>query len=573
MPLVIALAWTFVAFPAVCSAQEECAGDCPVAAGSKGLLQVHQVTSLHEDEPTSVCVVQDGRCFDMTMEPSWDEVHPDDKELMEGMTELQEDESVHTFSSEQVELVVTRSGEDLRWLNALPQLPATVYNRGGPDSLLPRNRSNLRIVHQDNVGREDEAMLRHIVQRYDSLPDITVFLQGWPFGHCPGLLRSVRRAVSAMLDKSKLALLAGSGGSVDGLIPLSGTFWQYNVPEGKVGLAREIAESHSDTSANAKLRAIASYSDLCSKVLGGAECPGLQWTSEGAQWAVSRDRIRSTAKHIYQEGLSLGEGFESKYRGLVYEALWPVLWDAKDWKPTKVRDVPQVAWAFKRARSLDSHCLGDNGKRSLLFSCRDRPEFCERRRQMEGELSQDFQAQRSSYQVSLLGEPWQVMVEIENVIWGDATWVPKSESGPPLQKLPTFVPKVIAAEGGLLQLKPTESGSNGNFSGADKEPVAWAVEAQGKSLLFTTQASSGETLYLGCGSAGNAKLTPQKFMWQQFPQMDGWISLKSTQGNSFLTVPRDQLGTAQLRCEPRQAGRLRDATFLLRLLEQQQPAV
>ena len=73
------------------------------------------------------------------------------------------------------ELVVARYREDTRWLRRVPKaFRVTVYDKdhhaGSPNPL-------------PNVGREAHTYLHHIIARYDSLADVTVFSQGKPFDH------------------------------------------------------------------------------------------------------------------------------------------------------------------------------------------------------------------------------------------------------------------------------------------------------------------------------------------------------------------------------------------------------
>merc|ERR1712048_1193938 len=49
--------------------------------------------------------------------------------------------------------------------------------------------------------------------------------------------------------------------------------------------------------------------------------------------AVSAERIRSTPKEVYEQALTLTEGSQGKLRGLVLEALWPLLWGEPSWAP------------------------------------------------------------------------------------------------------------------------------------------------------------------------------------------------------------------------------------------------
>lgn len=75
------------------------------------------------------------------------------------------------FQKPQAEFVVTRFNESLEWLGGLEHL-ATVYNKG--DTTTPPFTQ----IMTPNFGAGLETMLRHIITRYDSLADITMFCQG-----------------------------------------------------------------------------------------------------------------------------------------------------------------------------------------------------------------------------------------------------------------------------------------------------------------------------------------------------------------------------------------------------------
>lgn len=77
-----------------------------------------------------------------------------------------------------VEAVVSAYREDLSWLRQLP-LPVTsnnttIYSKH-PDTAVFDGKQSIALP---NVGRCDHTYLYHIVQRYDSLPDITLFMTG-----------------------------------------------------------------------------------------------------------------------------------------------------------------------------------------------------------------------------------------------------------------------------------------------------------------------------------------------------------------------------------------------------------
>lgn len=89
-----------------------------------------------------------------------------------------------------LELVVARYQEDLAWLRRVPRsVRVTVYDKGGGT---PGART------LPNLGRESHTYLHHLVERYDSLADWTVFCQGRPFDHVPDFHRRLRALATGM---------------------------------------------------------------------------------------------------------------------------------------------------------------------------------------------------------------------------------------------------------------------------------------------------------------------------------------------------------------------------------------
>ena len=83
------------------------------------------------------------------------------------------------FSEKRVEIVVARYNENLEWLKAEPfnKYDVIIYNKGDNESF--EKPSNVkRGVNLKNVGRESHTYLQHIIQNYDNLSDITIFLPG-----------------------------------------------------------------------------------------------------------------------------------------------------------------------------------------------------------------------------------------------------------------------------------------------------------------------------------------------------------------------------------------------------------
>ena len=86
-----------------------------------------------------------------------------------------------------IQLVVARYTEDLSWLRKRPaNLTVTVYDKS-PDA-----SGGEQAILLPNVGREAHTYLHHIISRYDSLAEWTVFCQGKPFDHAYDFKKKLR---------------------------------------------------------------------------------------------------------------------------------------------------------------------------------------------------------------------------------------------------------------------------------------------------------------------------------------------------------------------------------------------
>ena len=77
-----------------------------------------------------------------------------------------------------IEIVVSRFNEDLNWLNEYPfsKYPVILYNKGLNNNYNIHNmKKSIKLL---NVGRESHTYLYHIINNYDNLADITIFLPG-----------------------------------------------------------------------------------------------------------------------------------------------------------------------------------------------------------------------------------------------------------------------------------------------------------------------------------------------------------------------------------------------------------
>ena len=83
---------------------------------------------------------------------------------------------VRYAGNQDIEVVVSRYNEDLRWLQK-PEFDGvriTVYNKGPKEPNTYGRRC--KVINLPNVGRCDHTYLHHIISNYGNLADVTVFL-------------------------------------------------------------------------------------------------------------------------------------------------------------------------------------------------------------------------------------------------------------------------------------------------------------------------------------------------------------------------------------------------------------
>lgn len=80
-------------------------------------------------------------------------------------------------------IVLATHKEDLAWLKYLPterDYDVVVSNSSGPNFQCPRAD---RVIRRENFGREAGHYLHYIIENYDNLPEVIVFMQGDPWPH------------------------------------------------------------------------------------------------------------------------------------------------------------------------------------------------------------------------------------------------------------------------------------------------------------------------------------------------------------------------------------------------------
>lgn len=95
-----------------------------------------------------------------------------------------------------IQLVVARFNENLDWLLILKNLDIVIYNKGEENiDYIKYNLNNLNIkceiINIPNIGREGSTYIDHIINNYKKLYNYTIFVQAFPFDHCPNIYSKI----------------------------------------------------------------------------------------------------------------------------------------------------------------------------------------------------------------------------------------------------------------------------------------------------------------------------------------------------------------------------------------------
>jgi hypothetical protein len=215
-----------------------------------------------------------------------------------------------------MELVVARYEENLNWLRRVPgEFTITVYDKSTSPAL---NATSL-----PNIGREAHTYLHHIVARYDSLPDLTVFCQGKPFDHAYDFHHTLRALASGEKRVENFFWLGhiADTDSADGVL-----FRNWSKNEDGRGL--DLNGFH--------------------RTLLGEDGPREYAFLLGGQFIAARECIRRQSKEFYQCALQLSVDFPDAAH--CYERIWDRVFSEAE--STRTRMDGEKTRYFKRIKRL-----------------------------------------------------------------------------------------------------------------------------------------------------------------------------------------------------------------------------
>ena len=174
--------------------------------------------------------------------------------------------------------IISQYQENVNWTEDL-KIPIIIYNKFN-DKDLP------------NIGRDLHTYAHYIAANYDTLADLTFFLQGNPFDHCKNILQIIQETET--IDFLPLT-------DIYRLVHKSGLPYHASLPLDSI------------------------YYELTGKRL-----PTLITFISGAMFAASKEKIRSQPRRMYQRMVEMVT--EHPYYPHIFERLIAILIDGKKWE-------------------------------------------------------------------------------------------------------------------------------------------------------------------------------------------------------------------------------------------------
>lgn len=226
-----------------------------------------------------------------------------------------------TITRPDFEVVIARYKEDYSWIEKeFPTQKVTLYNKGEDIFGLP---SNITVINGvQNTGREVYPYMMHVVNNYDTLKDMVVFLQGWPYDHNGRAILDTLKADTIEVEPYAFSLLGPSikqdtpTFSRGTLIPSSRTRMNY------IGSLMKEGEYKDDNKELVSPDANAFDSNVLKKSFSLDQEIGLVYT---AQFGVLKENIHKHSKEHYQQ--IIDNGGMTKYINAAEAFYLEGIWD------------------------------------------------------------------------------------------------------------------------------------------------------------------------------------------------------------------------------------------------------
>ena len=196
-------------------------------------------------------------------------------------------------------IILSRYNEDISWVYSYKNFKIVIYNKG------EKLTDNVNIINLKNVGRESHTWLYHIVENYDNLDDINIFLQG----------RIDDLGCKVFQDLNKYIYAINKNGFAASRYGLLGPMhWKWNVGIDKDKRYKQEWINNEISRSEIGFRAFA-------KSLF-PEIPYFVATSYGGCFAIKKNLILKYKKSFYLKLLNILSQHKNPIEGHYMERLW-----------------------------------------------------------------------------------------------------------------------------------------------------------------------------------------------------------------------------------------------------------
>jgi hypothetical protein len=233
--------------------------------------------------------------------------------ILVGLIALGLKKTKESFESN-IEIVVSRYNEDLEWLkNKKFRYPVTIYNKGNNDNFY--KPKGCKVIQLPNVGREGHTYLYYILNNYNNLPDLTVFL--------PGSSDDKRKInwVNKVMNKIKKEKKTTFPGQEHGDIKTK--FYNFKLDDWE-------STHKSNNKANSEKKLFPSNIRPFGKWYEAHFDKNVNYSGYGGIFAVSNTHIKQYSKQYYKNLLKELEVSSNPEVGHYFERAWVAIFGVTD---------------------------------------------------------------------------------------------------------------------------------------------------------------------------------------------------------------------------------------------------
>jgi hypothetical protein len=213
-------------------------------------------------------------------------------------------------------IVVSRYNENLSWIVEPPfnEFKYIVYNKGVNDDFLKNNV--IQVINLPNVGRCDHTYLYHIIQQYDNLADVTIFLPG--SADMPYKIEKAKQQVREVEKNGNTVFIGSRHNNV------RTDLYDFKLDEWKASDNRNSSLNNENKLLLANIRPFGKWYDSHFKDII------IQYVSYSGIFAVSREHIRQHPKSYYEDLIKELNTSSNPEVGHYFERSWNAVFHPLD---------------------------------------------------------------------------------------------------------------------------------------------------------------------------------------------------------------------------------------------------